>query len=225
MSSWGPTLASWGPCCPLAQRGKRPPGRQEPGTPFCSLALCREPPRSCHLSCHRGASPQEKGCGRDIQQSRGLWAHQGSGPIPQGSQGPLLAAKKRCPRTGPQGASGALPSEPTECSAHLVYLAVQRAHLLWGGWADPGGGAAGRAGAEQEDSGGAGRPGGGGNVWHEEPWEQGPGNGVGSLPSVCVKPPSPALTQEGPYFPSNKYSLCVCCTPGSTLLHPGRPPF
>lgn len=140
MSSWGPTLASWGPCCPLAQRGKRPPGRQEPGTPFCSLALCREPPRSCHLSCHRGASPQEKGCGRDIQQSRGLWAHQGSGPIPQGSQGPLLAAKKRCPRTGPQGASGALPSEPTECSAHLVYLAVQRAHLLRGGWADPGGG-------------------------------------------------------------------------------------
>lgn len=63
----------------------------------------------------------------------GAAALRSSGPIPQGSRGPLLAAKNGAQGLGHRGQLGAL-SEPTEGSAHQAHLAMQKAYLLlWGG--------------------------------------------------------------------------------------------
>lgn len=64
----------------------------------------------------------------------GVAALRSSGPIPQGSRGPLLAAKNGAQGLGHRGQLRALSSEPTEGSAHQAHLAMQKAYLLlWGG--------------------------------------------------------------------------------------------
>ena len=64
------------------------------------------------------------------------------------------------------------------------------------------------------------------DVGHKEPWEPGLGSGDRE-PLLCVyEAPAPGSRPGGPLLlPFNKYSLWVCCSLGSALLHLGRTPF
>lgn len=64
------------------------------------------------------------------------------------------------------------------------------------------------------------------DVGHKEPWEQCLGSGDREPLLRVSEAPAPSSHPGRALLPPfNKYSLWVCCTLGSALLHLGRTPF